>query len=103
MSTSQKRRIVKRVAVALAGVVLLVTAYLSTLGVIFWMNGRGYLSDSTRVMAETTVFAPIRLYREAELPGADVLNRFLRWAWSEGSGLEIRGHPYRLRQKDGDR
>jgi hypothetical protein len=104
---TRAQRIVRRAGLALAIAVLLVAAYLGSLGVIHWMNGRGYLSDSTRITAETTVFAPIHLYREAELPGAEILRCFFMWAWREGlkaAGYEIRyQHFHNLRQKDDPR
>jgi hypothetical protein len=90
MSTSRKRRFVKRVAVALAGVVLMTAWYVASYGALWWYFGdddaKGAVSPARHaaVMAHDVIYAPLREYEASEWPGAQFLRHFTNWCYCNG-------------------
>jgi hypothetical protein len=89
MAETRERRIVRRVVLTIAAVVLLPMWY-----VVAWFSAsqaaRVGLIDEAMTKRLAVVFAPIRYYSGSELPGAKVLND-VWWKWhpvfEPGSGI----------------
>jgi hypothetical protein len=82
--SSHKRRIVKRVAMLLATLVLLLSCYLVSCCGVWWLFGRGTISGPTLEKLQTTVFAPAALYCRYGLPGYRILADASAWAQNKG-------------------
>lgn len=75
---SRKRRIIKRVALAGSGTVVLAVSYLSAYGAFNWNLGK--------TAALTPVFAPLHLYESTDYPGALSLHAWRNWCLNQGVG-----------------
>jgi hypothetical protein len=73
MTTSRKRRIVKRLAVTLAVAMLLLAWYVSSWALLPRFAEAGGFSQETYFSLEAIVYAPINWYCSAGLPGTDLL------------------------------
>lgn len=76
MTGHRKRRIVRRAALALGIVALLVSGYVSAFAGVRWAAIHGHLSHSAKF---TPVFDPLWAYTASELPGARAFDAFVAW------------------------
>lgn len=79
MGASRKRWIVTRSALVLVVAAMLPVWYLATFACSGWLVDKRLVQYETVCMLDSTLFAPLRLYGESELPG-----RF--WLWKIGNG-----------------
>ena len=83
-STSRTRRIVRRAVMALVVAVLLISSYVSNWFLMFWLVGRGTITTGTSVDFQGTVFAPVVVYGQSDLPGSDWLMEGAQNAYARG-------------------
>jgi hypothetical protein len=72
MATSRKRRFVKRAVLAVAGVVLLVSGYVSSWFTVSWAERTGTIAPLTAERLRPAFF-PVLQFCESDLPGAGIL------------------------------
>lgn len=89
MFRSRKHRLVKRVAVALAVVVLLVSGYVGAYGSSRWMAGAGWPQFGYDGPIHRVAFAPMDAYIRADLPGSFTLKRIGWWCYHNGGGRRV--------------
>ena len=84
-----RRRIVKRVSLIAAGVVLLLATYIAAWGTWHWLAAREVIGGRPRVtemMWVYNVFAPIDVYVRSRCPGHRSLKIFREWCYDHGNG-----------------
>jgi hypothetical protein len=69
--------------VALAG---LAGLYVGSYGLIFWLNGRGVLTDNTTDQLALTVYMPLEQWSFSSYPGAETLYVLGSWSYWQGQG-----------------
>ena len=75
MPATRRRRIVRRAVMSLAGVVLLVSGYVSSYCGVWWMGQNGLISLPTLDVALTTIYQPITRYVGTDSPGSEYIVR----------------------------
>lgn len=91
--TPRTRLAVRRIAITLAGVVLMLAWYVGSYGAVEYLVGRGVsgkspsLNNAARQWIHRTVFAPIHIGAEAGVPLCNRVRWFGIWCYDEGSGV----------------
>lgn len=68
------------------GLMVLFVIYVLSFGLMTWGFGNGWLSDETMVMLERGPYFPIRWYMSEELPGWQMLTRYVYFCLDNGLG-----------------
>ena len=90
VTTSNRRRIVRRALMVLAGAVLLLAGYVGSSCVLEWLIGRETVDHKLPrewlIRVQDTGYAPIVVYYNTELPGAVTLKALAIWCSDHGRG-----------------
>jgi hypothetical protein len=89
MPATRRRRIVSRAVMALAGVVLMVTNYVSSWAMLYWCGGNGAVSDGTFHRLMGTVVLPVDSYMLSDYPGSRPLAVLSYWCYCKGQGRDV--------------
>jgi len=84
MPPTRRRRIVRRAVMALTVVVLVVNGYVASFLCCEWLVGRGVIKPGTTLPLQETIYAPLWLYIQSELPGSEWLHETLNDTYWSG-------------------
>lgn len=87
----RKRPTRKHVALATAAVVFVLTSYLGSWLSMHWLLGHGTIGPTTFMALQSTVFAPMELYCDSDLPGSQFLADASEWSELIGGGMIVVG------------
>jgi hypothetical protein len=87
MPTPRSRRIVRRAAMAMAGVVLLVSGYVGSVASLFIANNAGWLPEAFPESVMIAYPTPLIWYARSELPGSTACLSLMQWAIETGNRL----------------
>ena len=79
MTIPSPRRIVRRVVMALAGIVLLLWLYVGSYMVLHYLVGAKIVPVRQFFLLRDTVYAPVDYYMESYFLGAKTMRRVSRW------------------------
>lgn len=82
----RKHRIVRTALMTVAAVTLLLGWYVSAYCGMYWLSGRGIVSQGQLQTLNATAFAPLAGYGQGEFAGSHTLRVWLHWSMFHGGG-----------------